>query len=129
MKDFAQWDSTHSYIASYDQRFTRPPNLVSNGPYRLADWSFKRRVRLIASDYYWNPKSVKSRVVDQIYANDPLAAYRIYESVRGRLADGCGKRAWCQSFWPSTAKDLKVFPAFGSYFYDFNCYCDIARRA
>ena len=43
MRPFAQWDSEKkNYVASYDQAFTRPPHLVTNGPYRLADWSFKR---------------------------------------------------------------------------------------
>lgn len=120
MKAFEQWDNTHTYIASYDQRFTRPPNLVSNGPYRLADWSFKRRVRLVANQYYWNPTSVKSHIVDQIYSGDPLAAYRIYES---------GEAGWLtdvdSSLIPELRaagrKDLKLFPAFGTYYYDFNC--------
>lgn len=120
MEGFEQWDSTHTYIASYDQRFTRPPNLVSNGPYRLADWSFKRRVRLVASKYYWNPKSVKSHIVDQLYAGDPLAAYRIYES---------GEAGWITDVGSSLVpelrtahrEDLKLFPAFGTYYYDFNC--------
>lgn len=120
MKAFEQWDSTHSYIASYDQRFTRPPNLVSNGPYRLADWSFKRRVRLVASEYYWNPKSVKSHVVDQIYANDPLAAYRIYENGEAGWLTDAGS-ALVPELRAKGRKDLKLFPAFGTYFYDFNC--------
>lgn len=120
MKDFAQWDSTHTYIASYDQRFTRPPNLVSNGPYRLADWSFKRRVRLVASDYYWNTKSVKSHVIDQIYANDPLAAYRIYESREAGWLTDAGS-ALVPELLAKHREDLKVFPAFGTFFYDFNC--------
>lgn len=120
MKAYAQLDSTNTYIASYDQRFTRPPNLVSNGPYRLADWSFKRRVRLVASDYYWNPGSVKSRVVDQIYAGDPLAAYRIYQSGEAGWLTDTGS-SLVPELRAKNRKDLKLFPAFGTYYYNFNC--------
>jgi len=28
--------------------------LVGNGPYRLAEWSFKRRVRMEANEFYWD---------------------------------------------------------------------------
>ena len=121
MRRFAQKDETETYVASYDQGFTRPPNLVSNGPYRLADWSFKRRVRLIANDYYWNRVSVKSRIIDQIYAGDPLAAYRIYErGEAGWLTDVAGDIA--AELRAKGRSDLKLFPAFGTFFYDFNCH-------
>jgi oligopeptide transport system substrate-binding protein len=119
MQKFAQWDDTHTYIASYDQRFTRPPNLVTNGPYRLEDWSFKRRVRMVANDYYWNRTSVKSHIVDQLYAGDGLAAYRLYEEGADWLTDVD------PTLVPELRKkgrdDLKVFPAFGTFWYEFNC--------
>ena len=46
MQPFMESDGLH-----YDQDFTRPPYLVTNGPYRLAEWNFKRRLRMIASDF------------------------------------------------------------------------------
>lgn len=119
MRSFEQWDDTHTYIASYDQRFTRPPNLVTNGPYRLADWSFKRRVRLEASDYYWDRKNVRSRVIDQIYAADGLAAYRLYEGGADWLTDT--DSTLVPELKNKGRHDLKLFPAFGTYWYEFNC--------
>jgi oligopeptide transport system substrate-binding protein len=116
MRPVLETDGLH-----YDLNFTRPPNLVTNGPYRLAQWSFKRRLRMVASDYYWNRAAVKSRVIDQIYADDPLAAYRIYDR---------GDADWISDVDPNLAArmlsdggraDLHVFPAFGTYFYSLNC--------
>jgi oligopeptide transport system substrate-binding protein len=120
MRAFAQWDSTHTYVATYDQGFTRPPTLVSNGPYYLQDWTFKRRVRLEASAYYWDRASVKSRIIDQIYSDDGLAAYRIYLSGEADwIADVDGDLA--ADLLAKGRRDLKLMPAFGTYFYDFNC--------
>ena len=120
MRQFAQLDSTNTYVASYDQQFTRPPHLVSNGPYRLDDWAFKSRVRLVASDYYWNRKSVKSKIIDQLYAADALAAYRIYQSGQaGWITEVDGDLA--HDLQAAGRQDLKLFPAFGTYYYDFNC--------
>jgi oligopeptide transport system substrate-binding protein len=121
MKAFAQMDATGTYILAYDQAYTRPPNLVSNGPYMLTEWSFKRRVRMIANPHYWDRANVKSRVVDQLYSTeDPLAQFRIYESGGADwLADVDGDLA--ADLLAKGRKDLKLIPAFGTYFYDFNC--------
>jgi oligopeptide transport system substrate-binding protein len=116
MRPFLEADGLH-----YNLDFTRPPHLVTNGPYRLAEWSFKRRVRLVASDFYWNRASVKSRIIDQIYAEDGVAAFRTYER---------GDVDWLAEVDPDLAaqilahggrNDLHVFPAFGTYFYSLNC--------
>ena len=120
MRAFAQWDKTGTYIAGYDQAFTRPPHLIGNGPYRLAEWSFKRRLRMIASDYYWNRAKTQSRIVDQLFADDALAQFRAYESgYTDWLPDVDGDMS--ADLIGRNRPDVKVFPAFGTYFYDFNC--------
>ncbi len=120
MKAFAQTDPTGNYVASYDQQFTRPPNLVSNGPYLLREWSFKRRVRLVGNPHYWNAAAIQSRIIDQVYADDPLAQYRMYqEGGVDWLADVDGDMA--ADLIEKGRTDLKLVPAFGTYFYDFNC--------
>jgi oligopeptide transport system substrate-binding protein len=107
---------------SYREEFTQPPNLVTNGPYRMAEWQFKRRIRLIASDYYWNRSAVKSRVIDEIcVADNPMAAYRLYQQGDvDWLVDVDGEAASALLKNPART-DLHIFPGFGTYFYEFNC--------
>ena len=45
----------------------------------MAEWTFKRKIRMVANDYYWDRANVKSRVIDQVYDDEPLAAFRLYE--------------------------------------------------
>jgi oligopeptide transport system substrate-binding protein len=107
-------------VPVYDKRFTRPPGLVTNGPYRLQKWDFKKKVRLVANEFYWDAANVKSKTIDIISAEDPMAQFLIYNSKR---VD------WLTEVSPELASDLKkqgrtdlkVFPAFGTYFYCFNC--------
>lgn len=119
MRPFAVVDPK-SGRTTYNQKFTRPPNLVTNGPFRLAQWSFKLRLRMVANKYYWDRTHVKSRVIDEIYAEEPLAAYRLYEQ---------GDVDWVADVDPELASamlrkggrsDLHIFPAFGTYFYALN---------
>ena len=76
---------------TYDLTFTRPLFLVTNGPYRMDDWTFKLwRLHMAASDYYWDKANVKCRTIDQIYADDPLGNVSDVRSRGSRLAGGCG---------------------------------------
>jgi oligopeptide transport system substrate-binding protein len=120
MRPFLQTDPDTG-ASSYRAEFTRPPNLVSNGQYRLAEWAFKRRLRMIANDFYWNRGAVKSRVIDEIAAADPLAAYRLYQQGDvDWLADVDGEIAAALLQKPERT-DLHVFTGFGTYFYEMNC--------
>jgi len=118
MRPFAEAeDSGHT---NYKSAFMRPPNLVSNGPFRLAEWQFHRKMRLVANQYYWDRGQVKSQVIDQLSSEDPQTSFLAYETggadwlaeVTGDTAFGLAQRG---------RKDLHVFGAFGTYFYTFNC--------
>jgi len=120
MRPFAEKADEKTGRVSYKQEFTRPPNLVGNGPYRLAAWEFKRSLRLEASEYYWDRQNVKSRVIEQLSAIDPQWAFLKYES---------GAVDWLAEISPELSSelmrrkrgDLRVFPGFGTYFYSINC--------
>jgi oligopeptide transport system substrate-binding protein len=116
MRPFLEPDGLH-----YNLNFTRPPHLVTNGPYRLAEWTFKRRLRMVASDFYWNRANVKSRVIDQIYAEDGTAAFRTYERGDVDWLSEVDSDLAAQILAQGGGSDLHVFPAFGTYFYSLNC--------
>jgi oligopeptide transport system substrate-binding protein len=104
----------------YRAEWTRPPNLVTNGAYRLESWEFKRRMRLVASDYYWDRENVRSHIIDMPSFEDPQAAFLKYES---------GAIDWLAhvsaelgpELLEAGREDFHVFPGFGTYYYTFNC--------
>ncbi|MGH7215172.1 MAG: peptide ABC transporter substrate-binding protein, partial [Tepidisphaeraceae bacterium] len=119
MRKYARTDEATGRV-TYDQGFTKPPDLVTNGPYRLASWEFKKRLRLVANQHYWDAKNVKLRVMDQISAEDPFTAFTIYDT---------GGVDWLSEVHPDVGAalrqigrpDLRVFSGFGTYFYSLNC--------
>jgi oligopeptide transport system substrate-binding protein len=119
MRPFEQVDARTGQV-TYDPKFTQPPNLVTNGPFRLASWAFKRRVRLAANPFYWDKDHVRCQTIDEIRADDGLAAYRLYEQ---------GDVDWLADVDPDLAApifaqrrpDLHVFPSFGTSYYELNC--------
>jgi len=104
----------------YDQQFTRPPSLVTNGPFMLTRWEFKRRLRLEANPHYWDIANVKSRSIDMAIVEDPLTMLRRYEF---------GKVDWLADI-PSeigselmgmNRPDMHNFPGFATLFITLNC--------
>ncbi len=77
-------------------------------------------MRLVASDYYWDRAHVRCHSVDEIRADDGLAAYRLYQQ---------GDVDWINAvdadlaapIYAQHRPDLHVFPAFGTVYYEFNC--------
>jgi oligopeptide transport system substrate-binding protein len=120
MKDSLEADGLH-----YNLDFTRPPHLVTNGAYRMVEWSFKRRVRLVASEYYWNRANVKCRVIDQISADDPMAAFRAYDRGDVQWLADVDSDVAAQILTHGGRNDLHIFPAFGTYFYSLNCLANL----
>lgn len=105
---------------NYDKEFTRAPYLVTNGAYKLTDWQFRRRMRMQANPFYWDRANVKSKIIDKVSAEDLQWAYEMYSSGGvDWITDLTGDIAF--ELYARHRPELHVFPAFGTYFYSFNC--------
>ncbi len=107
-------------VATYDATFMRPPNLVSNGPFKVTSWEPKVGQWLAQNEHYWDRANVKSRTIQALTIEDELLAFEKYD--RGEidwLADMTGNIA--SKMRDAGRKDVKIFPSFGTYFYTFNC--------
>lgn len=111
---------TNGRVREYDKQFTRPPNLVTNGPYKITRWEFKHVMRLEANPFYWDRAHVKSKVIDQVSDDEPQWGYQMYQGGGvDWVADFTGDIA--AELYARRRPDLHVFPGFGTYFYSFNC--------
>ncbi|MGB7156782.1 MAG: peptide ABC transporter substrate-binding protein [Tepidisphaeraceae bacterium] len=115
MRQFAETDP-RTGVVRYNQRFTRPPHVVTNGPYNLVAWDFKRRLRLEASDQYWDAANVKSKSIESYVVDDALTQLLRYES---------GSVDWVSEVPTEIAAelrdkgrdDLKSFDGYGTMFF------------
>lgn len=74
-------------LVVYDPQWTKPdyrprgyPGLVTNGPYRVQHWTFKRRVRLAVNPYYPAADTIACRTVDMLVYENISAAIMAYEA-------------------------------------------------
>lgn len=136
--------------------WTKPPRLISNGPFRLVTWRFKRDMRFEVNPHYWNRDALAIRSIAIPSIEDPNAvvlAYRTggidwvsdvtadYRAEMLRLKEDYYRQ---EPIWPRyrslveqgvdpieidrqlppdplRRNHIHAFPAFGTYFYNFNC--------
>lgn len=60
--------------------WTKGGVLISNGPYRLTVWRFKRDMRMEMNEHYWDKESLAMRTIAIPSISDPNAAVLAYET-------------------------------------------------
>ena len=70
----------NSGMASYESGWTKPPDLVTNGPFMLTDWRFKREMRFEQNPYWWDAESLDVNTIEVVSIEDPNAAVLAYET-------------------------------------------------
>ncbi|MFW6154366.1 MAG: peptide ABC transporter substrate-binding protein [Planctomycetota bacterium] len=120
-------------IAAYDAAaWTKPDELVCNGPFVLERHWYKRRIVLRRHEHYWDRANVACERIVALAVEDSNAALNAYES---------GHCDMITSLPPAAARALAARPderrrrdyirstSFGTYFYRFNCQPSAAGRA
>ncbi len=77
--------------------WTKPPLLVSNGPFALTVWRFKRDMRLEANPHYWNRASL---------AIDSISMPSVTDGNAATLAFETGVADWVSDVTPSYKGDM-----------------------
>ncbi len=80
---------TREGLVAYDPQWTKPdyrrngyPGLITNGPYRLSDWTFKRRIRLTVNPFYRAEERIACRTIDMLVYDSVTASILAYEAGR-----------------------------------------------
>jgi oligopeptide transport system substrate-binding protein len=80
-----------------EQEWTKPPVIVSNGPFVLTSWRFKRELRLDASPTYWDRASLNISSISIPSVEDPNAQVITY---------GAGGVDWVSEITPPYKSDM-----------------------
>lgn len=105
---------------SYSADYTRPENVITNGPFRFTQWLQGEKLVMVKSDTYRAKDEVKLDVIENIVNPDPQSAFVQYEN---------GKVDWLSDVAPEIAaealeagrKDLRIATAYGTAFLTVNC--------
>lgn len=120
------WTGVDADSGRIEQRhnWTKPPHLITNGPYEVVSWRFKRDLRLEVNPHYWNQEMIRSDSVAMVIISDQNTAVLAFQT---------GAVDWVEDvlvdYVPELLAekrrgerdDIHAVPAFGTYFWSFNC--------
>jgi oligopeptide transport system substrate-binding protein len=132
--------------------WTKPGVLISNGPFVLREWRFKRDMQLVRNPHYWNAREIdidsiaipsiespnaavlayQSNAVDWVsdvtadYRADMIEAKRQFEREHAEQVEemqraGLDVTEIARRLPADKRNHIHVFPAFGTYWFNFNC--------
>lgn len=121
-----RWASVSGRSGRIEQRhdWTKPGKIVTNGPYEVTSWRFKRDFRIERNPYYWNPEMVRSDSVAVVFISNGNTAVLAYQT---------GSVDWVENvvvdYLPEMIAqkergerdDLHRIVQYGTYFWSFNC--------
>ncbi|QNN24186.1 peptide ABC transporter substrate-binding protein [Planctomycetales bacterium ZRK34] len=101
-----------------------PPTMISNGPFELAAWKFKRAIRMQANPHYWNADAVGPESVELRNYSDMYAMYNAYHSGGIDIALGVTPVPFAPEIVEAQRAgkrdDVHQFNAYGTYYYACN---------
>ncbi len=105
-------------------RWTFPPNLISNGAYRLVRWAFRSHMRWERNPHYWNADAVALDAIETRVYEEPTAGLMAYETGALDLLTSVPPlvvQPLREARDAGRRKDVLVMANLATYFYRFNC--------
>lgn len=106
-------------VEKFGDKWTRPENIVSAGPYKLKEWRVSEKIVLEKDPNYYGADSVKIKKIVALPIVERQTAVDLFN--QGRL-DWTGYNGAPNAMVPSFKSDpnFRVNPGFITYFYRFN---------
>jgi len=104
-------------VEKWGDQWTRPEHWVGNGPFRLQEWSPRKRIVMVPDPQYWDAGFVKLTKITALPLDDLDVVYKKFIN---------GEVHWVKTVPTAKLDDAKkrpeyfVAPYLGSYFYRFN---------
>lgn len=97
----------------------RPGNMVSNGPFKLADWKLYKHVRVEKNPYYWDAANVKLNAIVFYPTENIITEERMFRSQQlHRTEDFPTNKVY--DYKTQHPDELRLDPYLGSYYYMVN---------
>jgi oligopeptide transport system substrate-binding protein len=106
-------------ISNRDSRWTRPENMISNGPFVLDEWSINKVIKVKRNDNYWDNKNLKLNGIHFFPIDNQSTSDRYYRSgkTHNLYTIQTEKIAKYKEEYPDQFKLEKYF---GTYYYRIN---------
>ena len=104
--------------------WARPGSLVSNGPFVLEDWRYKRDMWLVRNPYYHSPELTSIDSIQGITISDANTSVLAFEGGQVDWLNGVNvdyQSDMLKQKADGNRSNIHAFPTFGTDFFSFNC--------
>ena len=106
-------------VDKFGDSWTRPGNMVSNGPYTLSDWEPNNRIVIVKNPKYWNAPQVVISKVTYMPVESDETAMRMYQSGQIDYTYSIPSGVYAQVS-KQFGKELQTGLQLATYFYSLN---------
>jgi oligopeptide transport system substrate-binding protein len=113
----AFWPLPKWAIEKSGNDWTKPANIVTNGPYLLKEWKAQEYVFVVKNNKYWDAKNVKLRGIKILASDNDSTNYNMFKT---------GDVDWMHGIAVSKIDEIKLRPDYqqsaqvATYYYEFN---------
>ena len=104
-------------VSTNDKWVSDPTNYVTDGPFKLTQWSHNNRMTLVKNPTYWDKNNVKLTKITYLMVEDEATALSMYQS--GQL-DGAGYVPTSELSKLVASGDAQILPLLGIDYYMVN---------
>ena len=121
-----RWVELDVHTGRLKQKHTwaRPGTLVSNGPFMLKSWRYKRDMRLVRNPFFHKPEQTSLNSIEVITIADTNTAIMMFESGAADWLNGVNadyQADMLKQQLQGQRTNIHAFPTFGTDFFSFNC--------
>ena len=121
-----EWLSVDNTTGRLKQRhvWARPNRLVSNGPFVLDRWRYKRDMRLVRNPFFHTPSQTTLHSIEAITIEDTNTAIMSFEAGGAHWLNGVNadyQADMLDQKERGLRTNIHKFPTFGTDFFSFNC--------
>ncbi len=109
----------HGRIDDRNNRWTRPKNIVSNGPFLLKEWNINSHIRVEKNPTYWDADRTKLNEIYFYPTESADAEERMFRAGQVHTIKEC-PQAKIQVYQRERPELINIYPILTTYYYRFN---------
>lgn len=107
-------------LAEHGDKWARPGNMVSNGPWVVTEWKARQHIKAVANPHYWDKAAIPFDRITWRVAQENGPAHNMYVSNEIDLLEKRVPETHLPTYIQTQNPELKVSPYLGVYFYVIN---------
>ena len=106
-------------VEKYGSNWTRPENIVGNGPFTLKDWTIQKQMVMAPNPHYWDAENVRPEKLIFYPIESTMTAYKMYQADQIMYTRPLPLSV-IRNLIDKKDPELTIVPTFTSYFYKIN---------